>query len=135
MDINIATRILAGVNEPLPPRLTQQTIDEALAAVSQARAYGRAWHWEQAETALRRAYRTLGVEYPETNSTGYAWHLGRHPIQLTEGHQHQFTTLPRYGSFPEVLRCECGVLAQVRGDGALVIPSPEVCWAYAQQTG
>jgi len=42
---------------------------------------GRDWGWEAAEDNFRLAYEALGADYPSEDSTGYDWHIGKHPIQ------------------------------------------------------
>jgi hypothetical protein len=41
-------------------------------------AHARAWEWEEVEDGLDQIYRLLGGDNP---ATGYAFHLGRHPVQ------------------------------------------------------
>lgn len=132
METDIATRLLAGVNEPLPHGMTWARVDQAADAVAQACGYGRNWHWDEAYTALRRAYGLLGAEYPAQNASGYDWHLGRHPVQVAAGHRHIFSPVPRYGTFPAVVRCECGVLAMEGrdGEGGYIAPPPDVAEVY-----
>lgn len=75
MNTNEATRQLAQYH-------ALGGFSDAAMAIRRAEACGRNWDWLGAKTALDQAYRMLGAEpHP---ATGYDWHCGRHPIQMTQ---------------------------------------------------
>jgi hypothetical protein len=67
-------QILRDEGVSLPEREERRAIFLGRAVL----AHARAWEWEEAEAGLDQIYRLLGGNNP---ATGYAFHLGRHPVQ------------------------------------------------------
>lgn len=50
----------------------------AVRHIYEAMRCGAQWRWLDAESHLDAAYKAIGGTNP---ATGYAWHLGQHPLQ------------------------------------------------------